>query len=64
MENTNDLLDTPELIPEEVQAVLDDIQDDNWDELEKARIGVEKLGYTFDYDFSMSMYNLRKIIAE
>jgi len=58
-----DLFETPELIPHEVQAVLDTFSEDAnpyW-ELERIRIQVEKLGYTFDYGLDAEPYDLRPI---
>lgn len=58
-----DLFETPELIPNEVQAVLDTLSEDAnpyW-ELERIRIQVEKLGYTFDYGLDAESYGLRPI---
>jgi hypothetical protein len=58
-----DLFETPELIPNEVQAVLDTLSEDanSYWELERIRIQVEKLGYTFDYGLDAEPYALRPI---
>ncbi len=58
-----DLFETPELIPSEVQAVLDTFNEDSniyW-ELDKILNQVEKLGYTFDYYLDAEPYGLRPI---
>ena len=58
-----DLFETPELIPHEVQVVLDTLSEDanSYLELERIRIQVEKLGYTFDYGLDAEPYDLRPI---
>ena len=58
-----DLFETPELIPHEVQAVLETLSEDanSYWELESIRIQVEKLGYTFDYGLDAEPYALRPI---
>lgn len=61
-----DLFETPHLIPQEVQAVLDTLSEDanSYWELERIRIQVEKLGYTFDYGLDAEPYDLRPIDIE
>ena len=56
-----DLFETPELIPQEVQAVLDTLSEDanSYLELERIQKQVEKLGYTFDYGLDAEPYDLR-----
>ena len=58
-----DLFETPELIPHEVQAVLDTLSEDanSYWELERIQKQVEKLGYTFDYGLDAEPYDLRPI---
>lgn len=58
-----DLFETPELIPHEVQAVLETFSHDaaSYWELERIRIQVENLGYTFDYGLDAEPYALRPI---
>ena len=58
-----DLFETPELIPQEVQAVLDTLSEDanSYLELERIQKQVEKLGYTFDYGLDAEPYDLRPI---
>jgi hypothetical protein len=58
-----DLFETPELIPHEVQAVLDTFSDEasSYWELERILNQVEKLGYTFEYGLDAEPFNLRKI---
>ena len=63
-EETTDLFETPELIPDNVRAVFDKY--DNGDELSyeeifKLHTEVEELGYTFDYYLDAVPYDLRKI---
>jgi len=58
-----DLFETPHLIPVNVKRVLDTLSDDagSYWELERIRIQVEKLGYTFDYGLDAEPYDLRPI---
>lgn len=63
-DETADLFETPELIPENVRAVFDKY--DNGDELSyeeifKLHTEVEQLGYTFEYYLDAVPYDLRKI---
>lgn len=63
-DETTDLFETPELIPDNVRAVFDKY--DNGDELSyeeifKLHTEVEQLGYTFDYYLDAVPYDLRKI---
>lgn len=63
-EETPDLFETPELIPDNVRAVFEKY--DNGDELSyeeifKLHTEVEQLGYTFDYYLDAVPYDLRKI---
>lgn len=63
-EETTDLFETPELIPDNVRAIFDKY--DNGDELSyeeifKLHTEVEELGYTFDYYLDAVPYDLRKI---
>lgn len=59
----SDLFETPELIPENVQEILDTFDDDKNGYLELKRIldELEPLGYTFDYGLDAVPYELRKI---
>jgi len=58
-----DLFETPELIPTEVQAVLDtwDCDTDEYHECKRIEEELEPLGYTFDWGLSAEPYNLRKV---
>jgi len=63
-DETTDLFETPELIPDNVRAVFEKY--DNGDELSyeeifKLHTEVEQLGYTFDYYLDAIPYDLRKI---
>lgn len=61
-----DLFETPELIPSEVQAVLETFNEDAdpyW-ELERILTQVEKLGYTFDFYLDGEPYGLRPVGIE
>ena len=58
-----DLFLTPELIPENISAVLEEhnCDEDQYQELAKTLEKVEKLGYTFDYYLDAEPFNLNKI---
>ena len=62
-----DLFETPELIPNEVQAILETF-DENYDntylELDRILGEIEPLGYTFDYYLDAEPYGLRPIGVE
>jgi hypothetical protein len=61
-----DLFETPELIPEEVQAVLETFDEnaDDYAELDRLLAEIEPLGYTFDYYLNAEAYGLRPICME
>lgn len=62
-----DLFETPELIPSEIQAVLDTFNeetDNTYTELGRIVLEIEKLGYTFDYGLDAEPYGLRPIGME
>lgn len=62
-----DLFETPELIPHDVQAVLDTFNeetDNTYTELARIVLEIEKLGYTFDYYLDAEPYGLRPIGME
>ena len=61
-----DLFEAPELIPSEVQAVLETFNEeaDPYWELERVLKQVEKLGYTFDYFLDADPYGLRPVGME
>ena len=62
-----DLFETPELIPNEVQAILetfDENTDNTYFELDRILSEIEPLGYTFDYYLDAEPYGLRPIGME
>lgn len=60
-EEEEDLLDTPELIPDEVQAILAKYElADTYDELDKLISELNAVGYTAEYDLSAGLYGLQK----
>jgi hypothetical protein len=61
-----DLFETPELIPDEVQAVLETFDEnvDPYKELARLVNEIEPLGYTFDYYLDAEPYGLRPIEVE
>jgi hypothetical protein len=62
-----DLFETPELIPSEVQAVLETFNEDTentYFELDRILREIEPLGYTFDYYLDAEPYGLRPINME
>lgn len=57
-----DLFDTPELIPSEVQAILETFDEDKpntYLELDRLVNELENIGYTFDYYLDAEPYGLR-----
>lgn len=56
-----DLFETPELIPQDVQAILETFNEDAdpYHELDRVRDGIFELGYTFDYYLDANPYGLR-----
>ena len=62
-----DLFETPELIPNEVQEVLETFDEDcanTYHELDRILKLIEPLGYTFDYYLDAEPYGLRPIGME
>lgn len=61
-----DLFETPELIPKEVQLVLNtfDMETDSYYELDLILKELEKIGYVFDYGLDAVPYGLRPIGVE
>lgn len=62
-----DLFETPELIPDEVQAILETFDEDSGNtylELDRILGEIEPLGYTFDYYLDAEPYGLRPIGME
>lgn len=58
-----DLFEHPDLIPDEIQAVLHTFDEnaDEYKELARLAKECEALGYTFDYYLDATPYDLRKI---
>lgn len=58
-----DLFETPELIPSNVQSVLETFNEDTDSYHELARLvnEIEPMGYTFDYYLDAEPYGLRPI---
>lgn len=60
-----DLFETPELIPSDVQAILESFNEDDftnsYQDLERLLKLIEPLGYTFDYSLDAEPYGLRPI---
>lgn len=61
-----DLFETPELIPNNVQSVLETFDDnaDSYHELERILNEIKPMGYTFDYYLDAEPYGLRPIGME
>jgi hypothetical protein len=62
-----DLFETPELIPNEVQAVFetfDENASNGYHELDRILSEIEPMGYTFDYYLDAEPYGLRPIEME
>ncbi len=62
-----DLFETPELIPNEVQAVLETFDENcanTYHELDRILNLIEPMGYTFDYYLDAEPYGLRPIGVE
>lgn len=57
-----DLFHTPDLIPDNVLEVLDQLeQGESYELCAKVNNELKTLGYTFDYGLDAMPYNLRKI---
>ena len=59
-----DLFETPELIPSDVQAILESFDDESpntYVELDRLVNELEIIGYTFDYFINADPYGLRPI---
>jgi hypothetical protein len=57
-----DLFETPELIPQDVQAILETFNEDTpntYEELNRLTNELEAIGYTFDYYLDAEPYGLR-----
>lgn len=61
-----DLFETPELIPDNVQVVLETFNEDadSYHELDRILSEIEPMGYTFDYYLDAEPYGLRPIGME
>ncbi len=61
------LFETPELIPHEVQVILETFDEDSantYHELDRILSEIEPLGYTFDYYLDAEPYGLRSVGTE
>ena len=59
-----DLFETPELIPSDVQAILESFDEESpntYAELNRLVNEIELIGYTFDYFINAEPYGLRPI---
>ena len=58
-----DLFETPELIPQDVQAILETFNEDAdpYHELDRLINELEAIGYTFDYYLDAEPYGLRPV---
>lgn len=56
-----DLFERPDELPEEVQQIINEFQDQTYEECEKLLHELEKVGFTFDYYLDAVPCNLRKI---
>jgi hypothetical protein len=62
-----DLFETPELIPQDVQAILETFNEDTpntYEELNRLTNELEAIGYTFDYYLDAEPYGLRPVGVE
>lgn len=62
-----DLFEIPELIPSEVQSILetfDENSDNTYFELDRILAEIEPLGYIFDYGLGAEPFGLRPIGTE
>lgn len=58
-----DLFETPEMLPIEVQNLLNSFADSeqSYKACEELEVALKSLGYTFEWGLDASPYNLRKI---
>ena len=58
---TIDLFSTPELLPEQIKAILDtfDVETLSYQDCETMLAEMEKLGYTFEFGLDATPFNLR-----
>jgi hypothetical protein len=62
-----DLFETPELIPHDVQAILESFDEESpntYAELDRLVNEIELIGYTFDYGIGAEPYGLRLICVK
>jgi hypothetical protein len=62
-----DLFETPELIPQDVQAILETFNEDTpntYEELNRLTNELEVIGYTFYYYLDADPYGLRPVGVE
>lgn len=63
-EDDTDLLNTPELIPDEVQAILSKYEHaETYTEIDELIAELNSVGYTADYDLGANFFGLKKIKA-
>ncbi len=61
MENKKDLFEYPELIPENVMEIFNDVEINDYNNLKDLLIKVKNLGYTFNFGLDLTPYELKKI---
>jgi hypothetical protein len=61
MQNKIDLFEHPELIPENVMEIFNDVEINDYDNLKDLLIKVKNLGYTFNFGLDLTPYELKKI---
>lgn len=58
----NDLFETPELIPEEVMAILSKYENaESYEDCRQLETELNEIGYTIDWGLDAEPYNLRKL---
>ncbi len=61
IDNNTDLFEHPELLPKEVQTILNEFTEPTYKECKQLLEKLKPLGYTFDYYLDAIPYNLQKI---
>jgi hypothetical protein len=61
MENKKDLFEHPELIPKNVQSILNSFSDCSYFECKRINNELKNIGYCFEYCLDAIPYNLRKL---
>lgn len=56
-----DLFETPEIIPDNVSAILETFKHNTYNECERVNNELIKIGYAFEYELDAEPYNLHKI---